>query len=323
MRVAIYDGAGGPEIIRFGERPSPTLGAGEIRVRVQAAGLNRADVLQRKGHYPAPVGAPSDIPGLEYAGEIIALGDGVTRWQVGARVMGLVGGGAMAEEVVVDQHEAMRVPPDLDIVQAAAIPEAFLTAWDALTVRGRLREGERVLIHAAASGVGTAAIQLAGLLGAGQVVGTSRRAAKLDACRALGLDVGIDTTAHPDFDAVLPAPVDLILDVLGAGAFNANLRALAPRGRLVMLGLLQGARGTLDLGLILQRRLEIIGTTLRSRGAEERRPLVADVTARVLPALADGRLRPVMHAVLPMAQLAEAQAMMEADQVTGKIVLTW
>jgi len=323
MRVAIYDGAGGPEVIRFGERPSPALGAGEIRVRVQAAGLNRADVLQRKGHYPAPAGVPADSPGLEYAGEVIALGEGVTRWRIGARVMGLVGGGAMAEEVVVDQHEAMPVPPGLGIVQAAAIPEAFLTAWDALTVRGRLREGERVLIHAAASGVGTAAIQLAGLLGAGQIVGTSRRAAKLDACRALGLDVGIDTTAHPDFDAVLPAPVDLILDVLGAGAFNANLRALAPRGRLVMLGFLQGARGTLDLGLILQRRLEIIGTTLRSRGAEERRPLVADVTARVLPALADGRLRPVMHAVLPMAQLAEAQAMMEADQVTGKIVLTW
>jgi putative PIG3 family NAD(P)H quinone oxidoreductase len=323
MRVAIYDGAGGPEVIRFGERPSPALGAGEIRVRVQAAGLNRADVLQRKGHYPAPAGVPADSPGLEYAGEVIALGEGVSRWRIGARVMGLVGGGAMAEEVVVDQHEAMLVPPDLDIVQAAAIPEAFLTAWDALTVRGRLREGERVLIHAAASGVGTAAIQLAGLLGAGQIIGTSRRAAKLDACRALGLDVGIDTTAHPDFDAVLPAPVDLILDVLGAGAFNANLRALAPRGRLVMLGLLQGARGTLDLGLILQRRLEIIGTTLRSRGAEERRPLVADVTARVLPALADGRLQPVVHAVLPMAQLADAQAMMEADQVTGKIVLTW
>lgn len=324
MRAAIFAGAGGPEVIRIEERPAPPLGSGEIRVAVRAAGLNRADILQRRGQYPAPAGWPADIPGLEFSGEVIELGAGVSRWRVGDRVMGLVGGGAMAEQVVVHEDEALAVPATLDDAHAAAVPEAFLTAWDALTVRGRLQPGERVLIHAVASGVGTAAIQLAKLLQAGSVAGTSRSADKLARCRQLGLDEAIDTRATDGrFAAQLQAPVHVLADVLGAGAWNENLAAMAARGRIVMLGFLQGTQGTLDLSPILRKRLEVIGATMRTRTLDERRPLVADVAARVLPAFADGCLRPVVHEVLPMTELAAAHAAMERDETFGKVVLRW
>lgn len=323
MKVAIYTGAGGPEVIRFGERAAPAPGPNDVRVRVHAAGLNRADILQRKGRYPAPAGWPPDVPGLEFAGEIVECGAGVGRWRSGARVMGLVGGGAMAEELVVHADELLAVPEGIELATAAAIPEAFLTAWDALTVRGRLQPGERVLVHAVASGVGTAAMQVALLLGAGGVAGTSRTAEKLARCRALGLDEAIDTRADPAFANQLRAPVDVILDLLGAGAFDENLRALATHGRLVMLGLLQGTRGQVDLALVVQKRLEIIGSIMRSRPPNERRALVASAAARLLPAFASGRLVPVVHAVLPMHDLAYAHECLERDETMGKLVLTW
>lgn len=323
IRAAIFAAAGGPEVITIGERPLPEPGAGEVRVRVHAAGLNRADILQRRGQYAAPPGWPADVPGLEFAGVVEQPGPGVTRWQPGDRVMGLVGGGAMAEALVAPADELLAVPATLDLAAAAAVPEAFLTAWDALTVRGGLREGERLLVHAVASGVGTAAIQLARLLGAQHVAGTSRSAAKLARCAPLGLDLGLDTRTDPAFAARLPAPVDVVVDVLGGPAFSENLRALAPFGRLVMLGFLQGTRGEADLAPVLRKRLTITGATMRTRTGAERRPLVAEFAARVLPALADGRLRPVVHAVRPMAALAEAHAEMERDETFGKVVLTW
>lgn len=323
MQAAIFAAAGGPEVITFAERPVPAPGAGEVRVRVRAAGLNRADILQRRGQYPAPPGWPAEIPGLEFAGEVEQLGAGVTRWREGDRVMGLVGGGAMAEALVVPADELLAVPSALTITDAAAVPEAFLTAWDALTARGQLREGQRLLVHAVASGVGTAAVQLARLLGAQHVAGTSRSAAKLARCAALGLDLGLDTATNAAFADRLPAPVDVIVDVLGGPAFSENLRALAPFGRLVMLGFLQGARSEADLAPILRKRLTITGATMRTRLGEERRPLVAEFAARVLPALADGRLTPVVHAVRPMAELAVAHAEMERDETFGKVVLRW
>jgi putative PIG3 family NAD(P)H quinone oxidoreductase len=325
MRAVIYTGAGGTEVISLGEVPNPEVKPGHIRVRVHAAGLNRADILQRRGHYPAPKGWPADIPGLEYAGEVEAA-RGVSRWKVGDRVMGLVGGGAMAEMVVVHQDEALRMPEGLSYAEAAAIPEAFLTAYDALVTRGRVAAGERVLIHAVASGVGTAAVQIARHLGA-TVIGTSRSAGKLARAAVYGLDQGIDTSAGSFRDRV-GEPVHVILDMLGGPALDDNLAVLAPRGRLVILGFLAGSRTTADLGPILRKRLEIIGTGMRTRGLDERAPLVREFTERMLP-LFDRRieqaapLRPVVEKVFPMAELAEAHRLMESNETFGKLVVSW
>jgi NADPH2:quinone reductase len=326
MRAAIYTGAGGPEVISFGEVPNPEVKPGHVRVRVRAAGLNRADLLQRRGSYPAPKGWPADIPGLEYAGEVEAV-RGASRWKVGDRVMGLVGGGAQAEMVVVHEDEALPVPAGLSHAEAAAIPEAFLTAYDALVTRARLAPGERVLIHAVGSGLGTAATQIAHHLGA-TVLGTSRSAGKLARAAVYGLDHGIDTSSASFRDAV-GEPVHVILDVLGGGpAFGDNLAVLAPRGRLVMLGHLAGGRtADVDLGPILRKRLEVIGTVMRTRGLEERIPLVREFTERMIP-LFDQRiehaapLRPVVERIYPIEELAEAHRLVESNETFGKVIVT-
>jgi NADPH2:quinone reductase len=304
--------------------PTPAAGNGQLLIRVAAAGLNRPDIFQRRGRYPAPPGWPADIPGLEYSGTIEQLGEGVSHWKVGDQVIGLVGGGAHAEYVVVDQGEVMALPEAVTLVDGAAIPEAFMTAWDALVIRGRARPGERVLIHAVASGVGTAAIQLVHRLGAISV-GTSRTPAKLEQLKALGLDEAIDTGNGRSFAEQLAAPVDVILDVLGAPALNENLSALSMRGRLVMLGHLQGSKAEIDFTPVLRKRAEIIGTLMRIRQLQERIPLVAAFTEEVMPwftGTADG-LRPIIAERIPMERIAEAHAIMEADRNVGKIVLTW
>ncbi len=325
MRAVIYTAAGGPEVIAIGEVPKPEVRPEHIRVRVHAAGLNRADLIQRRGHYPAPHGWPADIPGLEYAGEVEAVRGG-SRWKVGDRVMGLVGGGAQAELVAVHQDEALPIPEGLSYAQAAAIPEVFLTAYDALVTRGRLAAGERVLIHAVGSGVGTAAAQIARHLGA-TVLGTSRSADKLARALVYGLDVGIDTS-RGGFREVVGEPVNLVLDVIGGSVFADNLAVLAPRGRLVLLGFLAGSRTTADLAPILRKRLEIIGTVMRTRGLEERIPLVREFAERVLP-LFDHRiehatpLRPVLERTHPMTELAQAHRALESNETFGKIVVTW
>jgi putative PIG3 family NAD(P)H quinone oxidoreductase len=340
MRAIVNTGAGGTEVLALREVPTPEPGHCEVRVRVHAAGLNRADILQRKGGYAAPAGWPADIPGLEYAGEVDALGPGVSRWHPGDRVMGLVGGGAHAEYLVVHEAEALPVPAELSRTDAAAIPEAFLTAWDALVIRGRYVNGETVLIHAVASGVGTAAVQLAKGMGA-TVLGTSRTPAKFPPLEALGLDRGLDTS-RGSFREQIAEPVHVIIDMLGGPALQDNLAVLAPRGRLVMLGFLQG-REVRELGLdpILRKRLEIVGTVMRARDRDERVALVAAFRARVLPLFGDhirsedpmrssghpelrGRtLRPVVHAVFPMADVAAAHRAMEGNEGIGKIVLAW
>ena len=325
MRAVIYSGAGGPEVITIGEVPKPEVRPEHIRVRVHAAGLNRADLHQRAGHYAAPPGWPADIPGLEYAGEVEAV-RGAPRWKVGDRVMGLVGGGAQAELVTVHQDEALPIPAGLSFAEAAAIPEAFLTAFDGLVTRGRVAAGERVLIHAVGSGVGTAAAQIAKHLGA-TVLGTSRSADKLARALVYGLDVGIDTS-HAGFRDAVGEPVDVILDVLGGPALADNLHVLAPRGRLVLLGFLAGSRTSADLGPILRKRLEVIGSMMRTRGLEERAPLVRAFAERMLP-LFDQRiehatpLRPVLERVYPMAEVADAHRSLESNETFGKVVMTW
>ncbi len=324
MRAVIYTGGGGPEVISLGDVPNPEVRPHHIRVRVHAAGLNRADLLQRQGQYPAPHGWPADIPGLEYAGEVEAV-RGVSSWKVGDRVMGLVGGGAQAEMVVVHQDEALPIPEGLSYAEAAAIPEAFLTAYDALVTRGRLAAGERVLIHAVGSGIGTAAAQIARHLGA-TVLGTSRSPGKLARATLYGLDHGIDTS-HGSFRDAVGEPVDVILDVLGGPAFADNLAVLAPRGRLILLGFLAGRASSADLGPILRNRLEVIGTMMRSRGHEERVPLVREFIERMIP-LFDQRiehaapLRPVVERVFPVEELADAHLLVESNETFGKVIVT-
>jgi NADPH2:quinone reductase len=325
MKAVILTGAGGPEVLSIGEVPKPEVKPGHIRVRVRAAGLNRADLLQRRGHYPAPPGWPADIPGLEYAGEVEAVRD-VTRWKVGDRVMGLVGGGAQAELVTVRADQVLAIPDGLSFAEAAAIPEVFLTAYDALVTRGRLAAGERVLIHAVGSGVGTAASQIAKHLGA-TVIGTSRSADKLARALVYGVDRGIDTSTTP-FREGLTEPVHVILDAIGGPAFADNLAVLATGGRLVLLGFLAGTRTTADLGPMVRNRLEVIGTALRVRTLEERKVLIEEFAQRMLP-LFDRRieqaapLRPVLHASYPMTRLADAHAAMEANVTFGKVVVEW
>jgi putative PIG3 family NAD(P)H quinone oxidoreductase len=325
MKAVILTGAGGPEVLSIGEVPKPEVRPGHIRVSVRAAGLNRADLIQRRGHYAAPPGWPADIPGLEYAGEVEATRD-TNRWKVGDRVMGLVGGGAQAELVAVHADEALAIPEGLSFAEAAAIPEVFLTAYDALVTRGRLRAGDRVLIHAIGSGVGTAAAQIARHLGA-TVIGTSRSADKLARALVYGMDSGIDTSTTP-FREALTEPVHVVLDSIGGPAFADNLAVLAPQGRLVLLGFLAGSRTTADLGPILRKRLEVIGTAMRIRTHEERKALVADFAERMLP-LFDRRieqaapLRPVVQDSYPMSRIGDAHRLMESNETFGKVVVVW
>jgi len=309
----------------------PQPGPGEVLVRVHAAGLNRADILQRKGHYPAPPGVPADIPGLEYAGEVAALGaptspPGARRWSVGDRVMGLVAGGACAESVVTHGDTAIAVPEGWSFVEAAAVPEVFLTAYDALIRQMRLTAGESVLIHAVSSGVGTAAVQLARAWGA-RTLGTSRSAEKLGRAAPLGLDVAIDTSREDFADAVQRGTggrgVDVVLDLVGGPALEGNLKALTVRGRMIVVGLTAGRSAPLDLGLVLSKRLTIVGTALRSRTLEEKAALTRDFEREVMPLLAAGRVAPVLDRVFPMAEVAEAHRVMEANAHFGKIVLAW
>lgn len=327
MRAARYRGAGGTEVIVFDDVAMPVPGSREILVRVRAAGLNRADILQRAGHYPAPPGWPADIPGMEYAGVVEQTGADVQRWRPGDRVMGLVGGGAHARYVVVHEEEALPIPAQLDDASAAAIPEAFLTGWDALVYRARLSRSERVLLHSVASGVGTATVQLCRLLGI-VAIGTSRSADKLARLQAFGLAQGIDTRTH-SFREALREPVHAVIDTLGGPVFPDNLAVLLPRGRLVILGFLLGSKTEADLAMVLRKRLEIIGTTMRARTLEERIPLLREFEAKVLPHFVprapgeEPELKPVVDRVIPMTALAQAHDAMERNETFGKVVLVW
>jgi putative PIG3 family NAD(P)H quinone oxidoreductase len=326
MHAIIITRPGGPEVLDMREVPAPEPGPGEVLVRVRASALNRADLLQRRGGYPAPAGAPQEVPGLEYAGEVEAVGAGVRLWEVGARVMGIVGGGAHAECVVVHEREAIAVPPNLSWIAAAAVPEVFLTAYDALFRRLALGLGERLLIHAVGSGVGTAAAQLARVAGA-EVIGTSRTAEKLARAAELGVEHGIDSSAEDWVAAVERitggAGVNAVLDLVGGGYLAGNLRALATKGRIVVVGTVAGAAAELDLGLLLRRRAQLMGTVLRARPLEEKIALAREFSDAVLPLLASGRVRPVVERVYPFAEIADAHRQMERNESFGKIVLAW
>jgi putative PIG3 family NAD(P)H quinone oxidoreductase len=325
MRAAVVTSPGGPEVLEIQGRPIRDPARGEIRVRVEAAGVNRADLLQRRGLYPPPPGWPRDILGLEYAGSVEAVGEAVELWREGDRVMGLVGGGGYAEYVVVPEREAVRIPDHLSFDEAAAVPEVFVTAHDALFTQLNLTSGETILIHAIGSGVGTAALQLARFAGA-TVVGTSRSEWKLKRAQDLGLDVAIDSSGRDLQTEVHAATsgkgVEAVLDLVGAPYLAANLESLAVKGRLIVVGLSGGRSAELDLGLVLRKRLRIIGTSLRTRPLEEKIAAARTFESQVLPQLESRRVAPVIDSAFPIQDVARAHQRMESNANFGKIVLT-
>ena len=323
MRAVIISSPGGPEVLVERTIPDPVPGDDEVLIDVAAAGLNRADLMQRQGHYPPPPGAPT-WPGLEVSGTIIRLGRGVQGWAVGDRVCALLSGGGYADRVAAPAGHLLPVPAGIDLVDAAGLPEAACTAWSNLVDAGRLRAGEWALVHGGSGGVGSIAIQLAAALGA-HVAATAGGPDRVARCAALGAELAIDHRTENFTGAVARGTggrgVDVVLDVLGAAAFAANLEALATGGRLVVIGLQDGRRVDLDLGLLLARRLSVVGTTLRARPDDEKASIVAAVRANMWPMLDDGRLRPVIHARLPLSRAAAAHELLESGQVFGKVLL--
>ena len=323
MKAIVVDEPGDPEVMHLADVPDPVAGPGEVLVRARATAVNRADTLQRRGFYPPPPGV-SEIIGMEVAGEVVGVGEGVEGWSAGDRVMALLAGGGYAELVAVPAGQLIRVPPGMSWTDAAAIPEVFLTAHDNLFTRGRLAAGETVLIHGGGGGVGTAAIQLAHRAGA-RVLVTAGSAEKLERCRELGADAGIN---HREEDFVVRVRelsggqgADVILDVMGASYLTRNLDALAVEGRLVIIGLQGGTISDIDLNAMMRRRLSVISTTLRGRPLEQKAEIVRRFAADALPGFADGSLRTVVDRVLPLAEAPAAHRAMEAGENVGKLVL--
>ncbi|MGH8161113.1 MAG: NAD(P)H-quinone oxidoreductase [Gammaproteobacteria bacterium] len=320
MKVIAITRFGGPEVLKTEERERPQPTGDELLVRVAGAGVNRADLLQRLGNYPPPPGAIEDVPGLEYAGEVVETGPRSRLFSVGDRVMGLVTGGAYAEYVCVPEATAMKVPKGMDPVTAAAIPEAFLTAYRALLLEGELEAGQSVLIRAATSGVGLAAVQLATLAGA-RVIAGSRQSERLSTLEALGATVTFIDEGNAARKAVGSEGVELALEFLGGEFFTDNLELLSRGGRLVLIGLLAGNKASLDLGAILTRQLSVHGFAMRTLPAWRKAAITRRFASRFLPALESGKLKPVVGATYPLADAARAHADMAAGRVLGKLVL--
>jgi putative PIG3 family NAD(P)H quinone oxidoreductase len=324
MRALTILRPGGPEVLELREVPDPVIGPEDVLVRVAASALNRADVLQRRGLYPAPPGAPADIPGLEFAGEVASRGALVETLQVGDRVMGIVGGGGHAEKVRIHERLCLRIPPGMSFEDAAAVPEAFLTAFDALFLRGGLIPGEAILLNAAGSGVGTAATAIATVAGA-RVIASSRSADKRRRLEKLGVCRVIDPAAGDVAESIRLAAggegVTLAVDFLGASSWALNLDVLAVRGRLVLVGTMGGTKVEADLSTLMRKRITVVGTVLRSRPLEEKIQLVQAFAKTMLPLLAAGRLQPVVDRIVPLEDAASAHAAMERNENFGKIVL--
>lgn len=323
MRAVVVAAPGGPEQLHVGDVPDPVARDGEIVVRVAGAGINRADLLQRQGFYPPPPGA-SEILELEASGVVAALGPGVDVFAPGDKVMLLVEGGGYAELVAVRATQVVRVPDNVDLIDAGGIPEVFITAHDALFTRGRLRDGETVLVHGGGGGVGTAAIQLAHRHGC-RVIVTAGSAEKLERCMALGADAGINYRTE-DFVARTREltdghGADVVLDIMGASYLGRNIEVVAVDGRLVVIGMQGGTHSDLDLGAMMRRRISLISTSLRSRPAAQKAAIVAAFAADVVPALASGHMQAVVDRVLPLTDAAEAHRLIEAGEVVGKVVL--
>lgn len=322
MRVIEIEGGSGPaEALKIAERPDPVAGPGQVLIRVRAAGVNRPDLLQRTGAYPPPPGA-SDVLGLEIAGEIEAVGEGVTRWTVGDRVCALLGGGGYAELAVVDARHVLPIPEGLDYVQAAVLPETVFTVFANVFEGGALKAGETLLIHGATSGIGVTAIQMAKAAGA-RVIATSRGADKAAAAKALGADISLDARSD-DLEAQIreAGGADVVLDMVGRDYAALNLNSLNAGGRWVVIASLTGPKVEMDLQRIMLKRLTLTGSTLRSRPADEKARLTAAVEATAWPWVASGKLKPPVQAVFALEQAADAHAELEAGGHIGKIVLS-
>ncbi len=324
MSVIGISRPGGPEVLQPEIRPVPQPGPGELLVKVVAAGVNRPDVAQRSGHYPPPPGA-SDLPGLEIAGEVVAVGEGATRHAVGAQVMSLVAGGGYAQYCIAADAQAMAVPPGFSMIEAGATPETLMTVWHNVFERGALQRGETLLVHGGSSGIGTMAIQLAKAFGA-RVVVTVGSADKAEACLKLGADRAINYKTE-DFVAVTKEftggrGVELILDMVGGEYIERNYNAAAVEGRIVQIALLDGIKATVNFAKLMTKRLHHTGSTLRPRTNAEKAAMVAAIEAKVLPLLAQGRIKPVIDSTFPLHEAVEAHRRMESSQHIGKIVLT-
>jgi len=322
--VREFGGIEGLEIRDVGE-PSYPKGK-EVLIKVKAAGVNRADILQRKGLYPAPKDAPERILGLEFSGEVIAIGSEVTKFRISDRVFGITSGGAQAEMIISHENLLMKIPENLSFIEAAAIPEAFITAHDAIFTLGQLQTSENVLIHAIGSGVGLAGLQLAKTFNA-RVFGTSRSREKLDKSLQFGLDEAILIKDGINFAEIIKAEtkgkgVELIMDLVGASYFQMNLESLAPKGRLILVGLTGGSKAEFNLGMALSKRLRIIGTVLRSRSIEEKAEATRKLAEYALPLFQSGKLKPNVDMVFTMNQVMQAHEYVESNRNFGKVVLT-
>lgn len=337
MRVIERPAPGGPEVLSLASRPALPLPPGHVRVRVATSGINRADLLQRRGRYPVPAGFPEDILGLEFSGTIVETGEGCRTRRVGDRVMGILGGGGYAEEVVVPEVETIRVPGNLPLAEAGAIPEVFITAWDAIVRQAHLEPGEMILIHSVGSGVGTAALQLARARGC-RTIGTSRTLSKLDRAAAMGVDHPVlldqeDGAAWVEaVESILAQGanrnppqrgVDVLLDLVGGGYFEGNLRLLGERGRWVIVGLTSGSRADFDLRAFIAKRATLIGTVLRARSTEEKGALARDFEREVIPLFESGALRPVVDRIFTAEEAPEAHRYLEGSENFGKVLLSW
>ena len=324
MRAIVATRPGGPEVLELQTRPRPNPSAGEILVKVEAAGVNRPDVLQRQGRYQPPPGA-SDVLGLEAAGEVVALGPSASRHVLGARVTALVPGGGYAEYCVAHESNALPIPPGLTAVEAAAIPETYFTVWTNVFERGALKAGETLLVHGGSSGIGTTAIQLAKAFGA-HVVATAGSDEKVRACVALGADLAINYRTEDFVLATLAATdgkgADVVLDMVGGDYVARNHAAAAPDGRIVQIAFLRGQKVEIDLQVIMAKRLIHTGSTLRPRSPAEKAAIADALYAKVWPLLAAGRCKPIVDSLFPLAEAADAQRRMESSAHVGKIVLT-
>ena len=322
MRAIVISRPGGPEVLEVQDVETPEPVGEQVRVRVRASGVNRADLWQRAGGYPAPAGSPAHIPGLEFAGEVDAVGPLVRTWKPGQRVMGLAGGGAQAQYIVAHEGMLVEIPQNLDFVQAAGVPEVFMTAHDGLFTQAGLQMGERVLIHAVGSGVGTAAIQLAHAAGA-TVFGTSRTPGKLERAKELGLDVAL---SDQNFAAEVRRLTDgngvqVVLDFVGATYMEQNLEALGMWGRMVFLATMGGAQANVNLGMLMGKRISIRGVTLRTRTLEEKLAVTRRFATHVLPLLASGKVRPIIEQVYAMEEVGEAHRAMGANRNFGRLII--
>jgi len=327
VKAIVLNRHGGPDVLELADVDAPVPGPDDLLIDVHHSALNRADILQRMGLYPDPRRPRVEIPGLEYAGVVAAIGERVTEWAVGDEVMGIEAGGCYAEQVVTNARQALPIPTGVAFADAGAIPEVFMTAWDALVVQGGLTSGRWALVHAGGSGVGTAGIQLAKAIGAHIAVTCSN--GKAEACRALGADLVLERSPA-DWPAALTAGltergrgdgVDVVLDVIGGDEVNRNLAAVRQKGRIVQVGLMGGGRTDVDLGLLLSKRVRWTGTVLRARPLEEKVTLARRFAEEVLPMFTSGALRPVIDRRFLLAEVAAAHERMEADANVGKLLL--